>query len=185
MQQPSNIRKSEHTRKPTEKGKTLLDDKLNELNVKFVKMYRRWKYHMDGLKRSIKKSDAADLIDDVISAINIIQVDIDDTYLKIRDISSPEPYIWRMNDTCHALTGIANKKADSEVIPWPDNESVFDNTGSSVSSVKTSESKTSSKVSKQSSNLSLHVKQAAAEVAATQEVIKIMNASTRGRNSKT
>lgn len=53
---------------------------------------------------------------------------------------------------------------------------MFDNTESSVSSVKTSESKTSSKVSKQSSNLSLHVKQTAAEVAATQEVIKMMNA---------
>lgn len=88
-----------------------------------------------------------------------------------------------MNDTCQAFTKIANKKAEhfrncnvSEDISWPDAKSVFDNTVSSVSSAQTSESQTSSKASRHSSILSLSAKQAAAEVVATQEVIKIMNA---------
>ncbi len=40
-QLPPGIRKTGRTRKLTEKGKALLDDKLNNLNVSFVKKYRR------------------------------------------------------------------------------------------------------------------------------------------------
>lgn len=180
---PMGIRKGGRSRKLTEKGKALLDDKVTHLNLSLSKMYRRWKYHINGLKRSIKNNDAADLIDVIVNAINTIQADIDNTYLEIRAISSPEPDIRRMNDTCQAFTSIANKKTqhfcsgeDSEDISWPDAKSVFDSTVSSVSSAQTSKSKTSSKVSRHSSILSIDAKQAAAEDAATQEVIKIMNA---------
>lgn len=177
------IRKSGRTQKLTEKGKALLDDKWKDLNVSFVRMYRRWKYHINGLKRSIKNNDADDLIDEIVNAINTIQVEMDNTYLKIRAISSPEPDIRRMNDTCQAFTRIANTNVqrfrngdDSEIISWPDAKSVFDSTVSSVSSAQTAKSKASSKVSRHSSILSLNAKQAAAEVAATQEVMKITNA---------
>ncbi|KAG1929293.1 hypothetical protein F2P79_023066 [Pimephales promelas] len=182
-QLPPVIRKSGRTQRLTEKGKALLDEKTKDLNASFVKMYRRWKYHINGLKRSIKNNDADDLIDEIINAINTIQVDMDNTYLKIRAISSPEPDIRRMNDTCQAFTRIANTNVqhfrsgdDSEFISWPDAKSVFDSTVSSVSSVQTAKSKASSKVSRHSSILSLNAKQAAAEVVATQEVIKITNA---------
>lgn len=182
-QQPPNIRRSERTRKLTEKGKALLDDKAQDLNVNFAKLYRRWKYHVNGLKRSIKNNDAADLIGEVVNIINTIQADIDNTYLEIRAIASPDPDIRRMNDTCQAFTRIANKKAecfctgnDAEDISWPDAKSVFDSSVSSISSTQTRNSKTPSKASRYSSILSLSAKQAAAEVAATQEVIKIMNA---------
>lgn len=177
------IRKSGRTQKLTEKGKALLDDKWKDLNVSFVRMYRRWKYHINGLKRSIKNNDADDLIDEIVNAINTIQVEMDNTYLKIRAISSPEPDIRRMNDTCQAFTRTANTNVqrfrngdDSEIISWPDAKSVFDSTVSSVSSAQTAKSKASSKVSRHSSILSLNAKQAAAEVAATQEVMKITNA---------
>ncbi|XP_077360981.1 uncharacterized protein LOC144006149 [Festucalex cinctus] len=182
-QQPPEIRKSGRTRKLTEKGMALLHDKLYDLNTSFVKLYTRWKYHMNGLKRSIKDNDAGDLIDEIINSINSIQVDIDHTYLEIRANSSPEPYIRKMNDTCQAFTKIANLKAqhfingvDSQDIAWPDSKSVFDSTVSSISSLKTTKSKASSKASTHSSVLSLNAKQAEAEVMATQEVLKIMNA---------
>ncbi|XP_067309062.1 uncharacterized protein [Pseudorasbora parva] len=181
-QMPPEIRKSGRIQRLTEKGKALLDEKLKDLNVSFVKMYRRWKYHINGLKRSIKNNDADDLIDEIVNAINTIQVDMDNTYLKIRAISSPEPDIRRMNDTCQAFTRIANTNVqhfrsgdDSECITWPDAKSVFDSTVSSVSSAQTAKSKASSKVSRHSSILSLNAKQAAAELVATQEVIKITN----------
>ena len=180
--QPADLRRSERTRTLTEKGQALLDDNLNNLNVNFNKMYARWKYHIKGLKRSIKSNDLSDLVDEIVNTIKTIQVDIDNTYLKIRDISSPEPDIRRMNDTCQALTRIATENArhflsgdDLDLISWPSAESVFDSTESSVSA-KSRTSKTSSKGSNQSSNLSLNAKLAAAEVAATQEVIKIMDA---------
>lgn len=88
-----------------------------------------------------------------------------------------------MNDTCQAFTRIANTNVqhfrsgdDSKNISWPDAKSVFDSTVSSASSAQTAKSKASSKVSRHSSILSLNAKQAAAEVVATQEVIKITNA---------
>lgn len=86
-----------------------------------------------------------------------------------------------MNDTCHAFTKTANENANhfltsnEEAIFWPDAASVFDKTVSSIISVNTCKSKVSSHRSQQSSHVSLQKQQAAAEVAATQEVIKIMN----------
>lgn len=144
-------------------------------------MYRRWKYHIDGLKRSVKNNDAADPINKIVNVINTIKADIDNTYLEIRAISSPEPDIRKMSDTCQAFTRIANLKAqhfcignDSEDIYWPDAKSVFDSTVTSVFSAQTSKSKTSSKMTRHSSILSMNAKQP--QVAATQELIKIMNA---------
>lgn len=136
------------------------------------------------MKRTLKNNDNdADLIDDVVNIINALQRDIDSTCLEIRAIKSPESEIQRMNDTCLAFTTIANKKAEqfrlgnpAEDISWPDARSVFDISVSSICSSQTSKSETSSKPSKHSSILSLSAKQAAAEVAATTEVIKIMNA---------
>lgn len=69
-QLPPGIRKSGRTQKLTEKGKALLDDKLKDLNVSFVKMYRRWKYHINGLKRSVKNNDADNLIDEIVNFIH-------------------------------------------------------------------------------------------------------------------
>ncbi|XP_057677992.1 uncharacterized protein LOC130907200 [Corythoichthys intestinalis] len=179
---PPEIKKTGRTRKLTEKGMSLLNDKLSNLNGRIVKMYKRWKYHMNGLKRSIKDKYGEDLIEEVINEINAIQVDIDETYLQIRDIAIPEPDIRRINDTCQALTKTANLNAqqyrsgDDKDILWPDSKSVFDSTVSSIYSATTSKSKTSSKSSSHSSILSLNVKQAEAEVVATQEVLKIINA---------
>ncbi len=60
-------------------------------------------------------------------------------------------------------------------IPWPDSDSVFEATVSSFISTTSSKSKSVSKMSSQSSHYSLQKRQeAAAELAATQEVIKIM-----------
>ncbi|RXN31349.1 hypothetical protein ROHU_017013 [Labeo rohita] len=165
----------------TEKGKTLQDARLNNLKRSFEQKYRRWKYHINGLKRAMKSKDDADLILEVVSTINVIQSEIDHIYGDIRSLTSPEPDIRRKNDTCLAITSTANEKAqrflngDPENIPWPDSDSVFEATVSSIISATSSKSKSVSKMSSQSSHDSLQKRQeAAAEVAATQEVIKIM-----------
>ncbi|KAI2643068.1 Dihydroorotase [Labeo rohita] len=97
----------------------------------------------------MKSKDDADLILEVVSTINAIHT--------------------------------ANEKAqrflngDPENIPWPDSDSVFEATVSSIISATSSKSKSVSKMSSRSSHDSLQNRQkAAAEVAATQEVIKIM-----------
>ncbi len=177
----TDIRRSQRVRVLTEKGKTLQDARLNNLKGSFEQKYRRWKYHINGLKRAMKNNDDTDLIFEVVSTINAIQSEVDHIYGDIRSITSPEPEIRRKNDTCLAITNTANEKAqrflngDSENIPWPDSDSVFEATVSSIISATSSKSKSVSKMSSQSSRHSLQKRQeAAAEVAATQEVIKIM-----------
>lgn len=163
-------RKSQRVRTLSEKGKALLEERMNNLKMHFAKVYTRWKYHIKGLKRSIKDHEATDLIEEVMSAINASQGDADSIYLQMMAISTPEPEIWKMNDTCHALTKIANLNAQhyfgmkDEDIHWPDHKSIFDSV-STVTSANTCKSNTSSRYNKQ---------QAAAEVAASQEVLKIM-----------
>ncbi|KAG1925738.1 hypothetical protein F2P79_025333 [Pimephales promelas] len=175
------IRRSQRVRTLTEKGKTLLDARLKDLERSFDQKYKRWKYHINGLKRAIKNNDDAELICEVVSTINTIQSEVDHIYDDIRSITSPEPEIRRKNDTCLAITSIANEKSqsflngDPKEIPWPDSDSVFEATVSSVISATSSKSRSVSKVSSRSYSDSLQRRQeAAAEVAATQEVIKIM-----------
>ncbi len=88
---------------------------------------------------------------------------------------------FREKHTCLAITSTANEKSqcflngDSENIPWPDSDSVFQATVSSIIFATSSKSRSVSKMSSQSSNDYLQKRQeAAADVAATQEVIKIM-----------
>ncbi|KAG1929509.1 hypothetical protein F2P79_022940 [Pimephales promelas] len=175
------IRRSQRVRTLTEKGKTLLDARLKDLERSFDQKYKRWKYHINGLKRAIKNNDDAELICEVVSTINTIQSEVDHIYDDIRSITSPEPEIRRKNDTCLAITSIANEKSqsflngDPKEIPWPDSDSVFEATVSSVISATSSKSRSVSKLSSRSYSDSLQRRQeAAAEVAATQEVIKIM-----------
>ncbi|XP_026094281.1 uncharacterized protein LOC113066585 [Carassius auratus] len=179
--QLSDIRRSQRARTLTEKGKTLQDARLNDLRRSFEQKYRRWKYHINGLKRAIKNNDDAELICEVVSTINATQSEVDHIYGDIRSITSPEPEIRRKNDTCLAITSTANEKSqrflngDPKDIPWPDSDSVFEATVSSIISATSSKSKSVSKMSSQSYSDSLQKRQeAAAEVAATQEVIKIM-----------
>lgn len=47
---------------------------MKDLNAHFEKLYIKWKNHMNGLKRTLKIDDDANLIDEVVNAINGIQI---------------------------------------------------------------------------------------------------------------
>lgn len=179
--QTSDVRRSQRVRILTDKGKTLQEARLNNLKGSFEQKYKRWKYHINGLKRAMKDNDDMDLIFEVVSTINALQSEVDKLYDEIRNITSPEPEIRRKNDTCLAITTAANKKAqcflngEAENSPWPDSDSVFEATVSSIISATSNMSRSVSKLFSQTSHDSLQKRQeAAAEVAATQEVLKIM-----------
>lgn len=165
----------------TGKGKTLQEARLNNLKGSFEQKYKRWKYHINGLKRPMKDNDDMDLIFEVVSTINAIQSEVDKLYDEIRNITSPEPEFRRENDTGLAIATAANKKAqcflngEAENSPWPDSDSLFEATVSSIISATSNMSRSVSKLFSQSSHDSLQKRQeAAAKVAATQEVLKIM-----------
>ena len=123
----------------TEKGKVLQDAKLNDLRRDFECMYKRWKYHINELKRSIRHKEDPEFISEVVTAFNALQVDVNIIYDQIRTIAVPDLEIRRKNDSCNAITKTANEKAqcfinaaagDPEDIPWPDTDSVFGRTES-------------------------------------------------------
>ncbi|XP_055068032.2 uncharacterized protein [Misgurnus anguillicaudatus] len=177
---PPDLRRGQRTRVLSKKGKQLQDVKLNDLERAFERMYKRWKYDINGLKRSIKHKEDPEFITEIVNAINAHQADVSAIYDRIRAISVPDLEIRRKIDSCYAITKTAREKAqcfitvagDPEDIPWPEADSVFDPTESSVVSVQSfPASKSSSWISLESAQKR---QQAAAEVAATQEVFKIM-----------
>jgi len=160
------------------KGKSLQEAKLND----FQRFYKKWKYHINSFKKMVKNK-GIDLIPEAVSAIDTIATDICNIYDEIRKIESPDLEIKRRCDVCCAVSDTARTKAqclleengDPDSIPWPDSESVFESSSSSTSSGITFKSKSMAGMSHQSSVVSLQQRQeAAAEVAATEEVIKIM-----------
>lgn len=174
------IRRSQRTRSLTEKGKQLQEAKLADLRKTFERMYKRWKYHINGLKRAIKHREDSEFVSEIFTAVNGHQVELNNTYERIRVISVPDQELRRKIDSCSAITKAAREKAqcfitaagDPDEIPWPEADSVFDPTDSSIVS---RQSLTTSKVSSRASVKSAQRKQqAAAEVAATEQVLKIM-----------
>ena len=175
-------RRSQRTRTLTEKGKSLQEARLNDLTKDFQRIYKKWKYHINSFNKMVKNKDI-DLIPEAVSVIDNITTDICNTYDEIRKIENPDLEIRRKCDVCYAISNAARTKAqclleengDPDSIPWPDSQSVFESSSSSISSVITYKSKSTSGMSHQSSLVTQQQRQeAAAEVAATEEVIKIM-----------
>lgn len=178
---PEDLRKSQRTRTLTEKGKSLQEAKLRDLIKDFERLYKKWKYHINCFRRFMKSKDM-EIIAEAVSTIDAFEKDIYKTYDEIRKMESPDIEIRRKCDVCCAISHAAKAKAqclleqngNPEEIPWPDSESVFERSSGSVSSGITCKSKVMSNVSKRSSLGTQQRQEAAAEVAASEEVIKIM-----------
>lgn len=180
--QSESLRRSQRTRTLTEKGQSLQEAKLNDLTNNFERVYKKWKYHINLFKRMVKSKDI-ELIPEAVSVIDTSMTDICNIHDEIRKIQSPDIEMRRRCDVCMAISETARAKArclleedgDPNSIPWPDSESVYDSSSSSASSRITYKSRSISGMSKQSSLVTLQQRQeAAAEVAATEEVIKII-----------
>ncbi|XP_039902265.1 uncharacterized protein LOC120742861 [Simochromis diagramma] len=180
--QSESLRRSQRTRTLTEKGQSLQEAKLNDLTNNFERVYKKWKYHINLFKRMVKSKDI-ELIPEAVSVIDTSMTDICNIHDEIRKIQSPDIEMRRRCDVCMAISETARAKArclleedgDPNSIPWPDSESVYDSSSSSASSRITYKSRSVSGMSKQSSLVTLQQRQeAAADVAATEEVIKIM-----------
>ncbi|XP_057694568.1 uncharacterized protein LOC130917316 isoform X2 [Corythoichthys intestinalis] len=179
---PEVPRRSQRARTLTEKGKSLQEAKFIDLVKDFERIYKKWKYQINSFKRMLKYKDT-DLLPEAVSAISAIRTEICEIYDKFRSRDEiPDFEIRRKCDMCWSITEAARAKAqclleekgDPDSIAWPDSESVFEGSSSSVSSILTHKSKSMSGMSQQSSVVSLQQRQAAAEVAASEEVIKIM-----------
>ncbi|XP_023815989.1 uncharacterized protein LOC111948234 [Oryzias latipes] len=175
------VRKSQRKRTLTEKGKSLQEAHLTDLTKEFECLYKKWKYHINCFRRFMRGKDI-EIIAEAVDTIDTFQKDICNIYDSIRQIRSPDIEIRRKCDMCHTISHTAKAKAqclleqdgNPEDIPWPDSESVFHSSSSSTSSSMSYKSKVMSDMSKRSSSDTVQRQLAAAEVAASEEVIKIM-----------
>ncbi|XP_023204623.1 uncharacterized protein LOC111611627 [Xiphophorus maculatus] len=182
-------RRSQRTRKLTERAQELHDTKSKKLQDRFTNTYDKWKVTAKQAKRVINGTPSSDVVQELMSKISCASADVKHSYEELRKCVLPGNEIRRRVDTCDAVSEIILKNASTYLhnkedcddqtkdVVWPESGSVFlssvSNTTSKGSRSLNSASSSSMK-SKQSSLSSIRRQEAAAELAATQAALKVL-----------
>uniref|UniRef100_A0A0S7EZV3 PPUP6964 n=1 Tax=Poeciliopsis prolifica TaxID=188132 RepID=A0A0S7EZV3_9TELE len=182
-------RRSQRTRKLTERAQELHDNKAKKLQDRFTNTYNKWKVAAKQAKRAINGTPSVDDVQELMSKIRCGSADVKHSYENLRKCVLPGNEIRRRVDTCDAVSEMILERASiylhnkgddddqTEDVDWPESGSVF------LSSVSKATSKgsrslisasSSSIKSQQSSLSSIRRQEAAAELAATQAALKVL-----------
>ncbi|KAK7925240.1 hypothetical protein WMY93_007550 [Mugilogobius chulae] len=183
--QEESVRKSQRVKKFTEKGKALHEERVNKLQARFKVSYEKWKIAAKQGKRALEEPVSAKLYD-IIVQVKHISAEVKQAYDELRSHEPPDADTRRRVDTCDAVSqkiitqareNLAAEKQEKEApersVHYSDAGSAFNST-SSQSSKHSSSNHTSSKHSSHSSKMSVKRQEAAAELAATEATLKIM-----------
>lgn len=178
-QQP---RRSERIRTLTEKGKEMQDEKIKALQQRFNYIYDKWKTQVKSARQSLSQTTetlSEDLLNDIISDVTGLSADVQRVYEELRKISAPDQVTRRRVDRCVEISTFVASRASSrlhgrspekEEQDWPEAGSLFNsstcNSGSVASILKGT--------SVLSSRSSARRQDAAADVAASQAVLKVL-----------
>lgn len=182
------LRRSQRTRTLTEKGQELLESKSKGLLNRFTVTYGKWKSLAKETKKALDRSLPSEILQDHMSKIHCASTDVKQAYEDLRQHISPDGETRRRVDTCDAVTRkilewsqceVKDKgqDADNEQAYWIETGSVFLSAASQRSSLsyQGGKSTNSSSISSRHSSLSSAKKQeAAAELAATQATLKVL-----------
>lgn len=171
-------RRSERIRTLTEKGRELFAERLRTVQRRYKCLYEKWRYHARVGKEVLNDEASKDELKDLISNIENSCSDVKNIYEELRQMHTPDPELRRRVDTCISLSGFIIQRAERQLEehttenedPWPDVGSVLDSTGSLSRSL----SRQSKCDSTPSSILSVKRYEAAAEAAASQEVLAVL-----------
>ncbi|XP_030606244.1 uncharacterized protein LOC115794743 [Archocentrus centrarchus] len=178
MQQP---RRSQRTRTLTEKGREMQDEKIKALQQRFNYIYDKWRKQVKSAKKTLLQADimSADLLNDIIGDVTGLSADVQCVYDELRKIITPDQVTRRRVDQCVEISTFVVSRASSRlhgVIPekeeqgWPEAGSVFDSSSYNSGSVTSILIGTS----EHSSRSSVKRQDAAAEIAASQAVLKVL-----------
>ena len=182
------LEKSQRKRKLTEKGQGLHDDKLKRLQHHFIKTYEKWKVLAKEARKALNLSSSSDVLQDLKTKIHSADIEVKQRYEDVRQHSLPDGDTRRRVDTCDTvsrqilerlcslLDDDMNQDLHTRQAPWTKTSSVFSSIESQRSILShqgSSLGHTSSKGSRRSS-LSSTRKLAAAELAATQATLKVL-----------
>jgi hypothetical protein len=172
------LRQSSRIRSLTEKGK----EKCKGLQQKFNYTYDKWKTQAKLAKKSLsqlKDRLSEELLKDIIGDIAGLSADVQLIYDELRNVSTPDQDTRRKVDLCVEISNFIVSKASSrldgeakeaEEVKWPEAGSLF-GTSSSKSGSFTTELKVPSI---NSSRSSIKRQEAAAEAAASEAVLKVL-----------
>lgn len=174
------LRRSERTRTLTEKGKELQGERLKSVHRRYRIIYEKWRYHARIGKEILTDDASEDELKELIGNIDSTCSDVKMIYEELRQIQTPEPDLRRRVDSCISLSGFIIRNAERQLMghtttedeePWPDVGSILDSTGS-LSRPLTHRSKHGST---HSSIYSVKRNEAAAEAAASREVLAVLD----------
>ena len=176
------LRQSSRIRSLTEKGKEMQEEKCKGLQQKFNYTYDKWKTQAKLAKKSLsqlKDRLSEELLKDIIGDIEGFSADVQLIYDELRNVSTLDQDTRRKVDLCVEISNFIVSKASSrldgeakeaEEVKWPEAGSLF-GTSSSKSGSFTTELKVPSI---NSSRSSIKRQEAAAEAAASEAVLKVL-----------
>lgn len=181
------LRRSLRLRKLTEKGQALHEEKVNKLQARFNISYEKWKATAKQVKRALDAPVSASLHNH-LDQIQLIAREVKNAYEDIRSCETPDQDSRRRVDTCEAVTqkiiqqaqeNLAAEEDEKDIerksVHWSEAASVF------ISATSQKSKHSSSKHSSHSSKLSVKRQEAAAEVAATEATLKMIDEIERER----
>ncbi|XP_051816280.1 uncharacterized protein LOC127537608 [Acanthochromis polyacanthus] len=181
------LRRSQRTRTLTEKGQELQESKSKKLKNRFSVTYGRWKSLAKEAKKALEGCLSDEILQDHINMIRCASADVRQAYEDLRQHVVPDGEIRRRVDTCNAVSRKIlewhkyedkdEDKLTSEQAYWMETGSVFLSAASQGSSSisQGGKSTNSSSIKSNRSSLSSAKKQeAAAELAATQATLEVL-----------
>ena len=173
------LRRGERTRTLTEKGTEFREERLKTVRRRYRIIYERWRYHARIGKEILTDEASEEELNELIGNMEGTCRDVKAIYEELRRIETPEPDLRRRVDTCVSLSEFIILKAEKQLQgctegeeePWPDVGSILDSTGS-LSRPLTHRSHSGST---HSTVQSAKRNEAAAEAAASQEVLAVLN----------
>lgn len=155
--------------------------KIKELQQRFNFTYGKWRIHVKAAKKLLSQSTellSDDLLQDIIVEVVGLSADVQCSYYELRKVSPPDQDARRRVDQCEGISKFIVSRASNRLgikIPgqeqeWPEAGSLFSSSSSKSRSVLS----ILRGASEHSSQSSVKHQEAAAEAAASQAVLKVL-----------
>ncbi|XP_055366619.1 uncharacterized protein LOC129604426 [Betta splendens] len=179
-QPEQSLRRSQRARTLTEKARELQAERIKALHQRFTYIYAKWRTQVKSAKQSLSQTEALsdDLLNDIIGDVTGLLADVQRVYEDLRKVTAPNQEARRRVDQCVEISkfivdtaaGQLGRKLPEEGQEWPEGGSVFDSSicksGFVMSILKGA--------SDRSNRSSIKRQEAAADVAASQAVLEVL-----------
>lgn len=176
QQESVQLRRSQRVKTLTEKGREMQDERIKGLQQRFNYNYEKWRTRAKASKLPLSQTESLnkDILEDIIGDVRGLCADVTKVYEELRKLTPPDQESRRRVDLCVEISGFLVNKATSrlegkEEQDWPEAGSLFQTVSNKSSSFNTTKNS-----NEHSHRSSIKRQEAAAEAAASQAVLKIL-----------